>query len=596
MAQPVPDGVRSISQMGTRTKVVVMAGTLLGLFTAAMDQTIVSTSLPRIVADLGGLGLFPWVFTSFMLTSTTTVPIVGKLTDLFGRKPFYIAGVFFLLLGSALAGSSQNMEQLIAFRAVQGLGAGMIMGIAFAIIGDVFPPSERGKWAGLMSGVFASASVLGPLIGGTLTDHVHWRWVFYVNLPLGSIALAVLFFGMPSIRPAIRPKLDYRGVILLMATVVPALLAFSWAGSRYEWASPQIIGMLAWAGAALAIFAYAETRAEEPLLPMGLFRSRVFAVSAAVTFLTGIAMFGALSYIPLFVQGVIGASATNSGLVTMPMMIAMAISSAITGQIMSRLGRYRLLGVTGLAIMAAGMLLLAQMDVDATLFIARRNMVIMGIGLGMSLPLFMLAVQNAVPHRVMGISTSTMQFLRSVGGTMGVAVMGSIINSVLVRELAANTPPNVVESTPPELLHQLENPQFLLSPEQLGVVRSAFENLGPQGGALFEGALSALRVSLANAIGEAFWLAVFVMIAAVVAGAFLQEVPIRRTHDFEGADEPVETEPVSESAPAQSPSLPVAAGGSEQTRRPRALPLAALAGAGTVVLGVFAFFLRRNGG
>ena len=595
MAPPVPEGVQSISQMSTRTKVVVMAGTLLGLFTAAMDQTVVSTSLPRIVASLGGLGLFPWVFTSFMVTSTTAVPIVGKLTDLYGRKPFYIAGVAILLLGSALSGSSQSMEQLIAFRAVQGLGAGMIMGIAFAIIGDVFPPSERGKWAGLMSGVFASASVIGPLVGGTLTDHVNWRWVFYVNLPLGSVALLVLFFGMPALRPVSRPTLDYRGIVLLVATVVPALLAFSWAGSRYDWASPQIIGMFTWAAAALAMFTYAEFRTEEPLLPMGLFRNRIFAVSALVTFLTGIAMFGSLSYIPLFVQGVIGSSATNSGLVLMPMMIAMAISSTITGQIMSRLGRYRFLGVGGLTIMVAGMFLLAQMDVNATTFIARRNMVVMGIGLGMSLPLFMLAVQNAVPHRVMGISTSTMQFLRAVGGTMGVAIMGSLINSTLASQLVANMPPQVRESAPPTLLDQLRNPQILLSPEQLGAVRGAFEQLGPQGGQLFESSILAIRTSLAVAITDAFVVAVFVTLAAVGVGAFLKEVPLRRGHDLE-------SEAVAAAGPAQPPAatsaqaLPQVAGGGNGPGSGRPRAFAAVGTGLAFARGLLAFVFRRNGG
>jgi len=588
----MPSGTQSISQMSTRTKVVVMTGTLLGLFTAAMDQTVVSTSLPRIVASLGGLGLFPWVFTSFMVTSTTVVPIVGKLTDLFGRKPFYIAGVAILLLGSALCGSSQSMEQLIAFRIVQGLGAGMIMGIAFAIIGDVFPPAERGKWAGLMSGVFASASVIGPLIGGTLTDHVHWRWVFYINIPLGSVALLVLFFGMPALRPLTRPKLDYRGIVLLVATVVPALLAFSWAGSRYDWASPQIIGMFTWAAAALAVFTYAEARTEEPLLPMGLFRNRVFAVAALVTFLTGIAMFGSLSYIPLFVQGVIGKSATNSGFVTMPMMIAMAISSGITGQIMSRLGRYRILGVAGLTIMTAGMFLLAQMDVNATTFIARRNMVIMGIGLGMSLPLFMLVVQNAVSHSVMGIATSTMQFLRAVGGTMGVAIMGSLINSTLATELVANTPRQVAESAPPTLLDQLHNPQFLLSPEQLGAVRGAFEQLGPQGSALFDASILAVRTSLATAISEAFWVAMFVVFASVFVGAFLKEVPLRRAHEFEGemlAAAPAQPPPTLPSAPT-----PVAGGSDSPTSR-RPLAYAALGAALAFIAAVAAFLIKRNG-
>ncbi|MCH8345708.1 MAG: MFS transporter [Chloroflexi bacterium] len=594
MAATVPPGVQSFSQLSTRTRVMVMAGTLLGLFTAAMDMTVVSTSLPRIVASLGGLGLFPWVFTSFMITSTTVVPIVGKLTDLFGRKPFYIAGVAILLLGSMLSGSSQSMEQLIAFRAVQGLGAGMIMGIAFAIVGDVFPPAERGKWSGLMAGVFASASVLGPLIGGTLTDHASWRWVFYINLPMGSVALLVIFFGMPNLKPLARPRLDYMGIVLLAATVVPALLALSWAGSRFDWGSPEIIGMFTWSAVALAMFTYVELHTEEPLLPMGLFRNRIFAVSAVVTLMTGIAMFGALSYIPLFVQGVIGASATNSGLVTMPMMIAMAISAAITGQIMSRTGRYRLLGVAGLMIMTAGMYLLAQMDANATNFIARRNMVVMGIGLGMSLPLFMLAVQNAVPHRVMGIATSTMQFLRSVGGTMGVAIMGSLINSTLSSELAVNIPPQVTESAPPALVEQIRNPQFLLSPDQLSAVRDAFEQLGPQGTQLFEASVAAVRMSLATAIGDAFWVAVFVMAASVLVGAFLKEVPLRSSHDLAG-------EPAPPTAPSPAPASPAVAlapltGGDNGPSGRRTLAFAAVGAGVAFVLGLVAFFIRRNGG
>ncbi|MBI2913384.1 MAG: DHA2 family efflux MFS transporter permease subunit [Chloroflexi bacterium] len=623
MAAAVQPGVRSFSQMSTRTKVVIMAGTLLGLFTSAMDQTVVGTSMPRIVGDLGGFGLFSWVGTGFMLASTTTVPIVGKLTDIFGRKPFYMAGIFILLLGSALAGSSQTIEQLIAFRVVQGLGAGMIMGIAFAIIGDVFPPAERGKWAGLMSGVFASASVIGPLIGGTLTDHAHWRWVFYVNLPLGAVALSVLFFGMPNIRPAVRPRLDYRGIFLLMATVVPMLLAFSWAGSRYSWVSAEILGLLSWAAAGVVVFTYAELRTEEPLLPMSLFRSRVFTVSALVTLVTGIGMFGSLFYIPLFVQGVIGRSATNSGLVTMPMMIAMAVSSAIAGQVMSRFGRYRILGTVGLVIIVAGMYLLSTMTANSSSGDATRGMLVLGVGLGMSMPLFMLAVQNAVPYRFMGISTSTMQFLRAVGGTMGVALMFSLVQRQYSDGLQTNVPESV--RSQPQFIAALKDPQFLLNQQAFARVSDAFNSFGAQGDALFQQTLQGVKVALAASIADAFFVSVFVMMAAVVIGVFMKEVPLRRVHYFDEG-EPAQAGPggaLEEPAPgsakgpafglAKGPALAPVAGGANGplsaavangvlARTPAADPpprsrlqyvsLALLIAAS---LGLLAFMLRRNG-
>jgi EmrB/QacA subfamily drug resistance transporter len=520
--------MRPIAEMGTRTKTIVMIGTLLGLFTSAMDQTVVGTSMPRIIADLGGFGLFSWVGTGFMLAATTMVPIVGKLSDMYGRKPFYMAGIFILIAGSAMSGMSQNVEQLIAFRVVQGLGAGMIMGIAFAIVGDVFTPAERGRWAGLMSGVFASASVVGPLIGGTLTDHVGWRWVFYVNLPLGSLALLVLFFGMPNIRPIGRVRLDYRGVLLLVAAVVPMLLAFSWAGSRYDWLSPQIIGFLGWAAAMVIVFTYAELRTEEPLLPMSLFRGRIFAVSALVTLITGFAMMGSLFYIPLFVQGVIGSSATNSGLVTMPMMIAMAIASAMAGQVMSRWGRYRVLGVVGLVIMAVGVYMLSQMDVNSTNRDATVGMIVLGVGLGIAMPLFMLSVQNAVHYRFMGIATSTMQFLRSVGATMGVAIFFSLIERQYSSGLVTTVPQQV--QSQPQLTGVLKDPQFMLNQQAFDKVHQVFLGFGAQGQALFDQTLFAIRTSLADAIASAFFVAVFVLLAAAVVGAFMKEIPMRRTH------------------------------------------------------------------
>jgi len=562
MATSAP-AFRPIAQMGTRTKAIVMAGTMLGMFTAAMDQTIVGTSMPRIIADLGGFGLYSWVGTGFLLASTATVPVVGKLTDIYGRKPFYMAGIFILILGSALCGSSQNVEQLIAFRVIQGLGAGMIMGIAFAILGDVFTPAERGRWVGLMSGVFASASVIGPLIGGTLTDHVHWRWIFYVNLPLGALALTVLLFGMPNIKPPVKPKLDYRGIVLLLATVVPLLLAFSWAGSRYKWLSPQVIGFFSWAALGLIVFTYAEMRTEEPLLPISLFRNRIFAVSALITLITGVAMMGSLFYIPLFVQGVIGRSATNSGLVTMPMMISMAIASGISGQVMSRLGRYKFLGVLGLSIMVAGAVLLARMDVHSTSTDATIAMICFGTGLGTAMPLFMLAVQNAVPYRLMGVSTSTIQFLRSVGGTMGVAIMFSLIQSKYHEGLATNVPESV--RSRPELGKALSDPQFILDSRAYGQVQSAFSSFGAQGQALFGQTIEGVKASLATAIADAFLVAVFILAASVVVALFMKEVPLRKQHytpeEELAAATPASLSPAFDGMPAHS--LPPVAGGAD---------------------------------
>jgi EmrB/QacA subfamily drug resistance transporter len=525
---PIAAPFNPIADMNGRQKAIIMAGTMLGLFTAAMDQTIIGTSMPRIVAQLGGFGLFAWVGTGFMLASTSTLPIVGKLSDIFGRKPFYMAGIVILMLGSALCGSAQNIEQLIAFRVVQGFGAGMIMGLAFALLGDVFTPAERGRWAGLMSAVFASASVLGPLIGGSLTDHVHWRWVFYVNLPLGAIALTVLFFGMPNFRPSRHDRLDIPGAVLLLATVVPLLLAFSWAGSRYEWLSWQVLSFFGWAALALCAFVLAELRTDQPLLPLSLFRNRIFSVSSGVSILSGFAMMGALFYIPLFVQGVIGSSATNSGIVTMPMMIAMAIASAIAGQAMSRLGKYKFIGIGGLIVMTCGMYLLSLLDVNSAKRDVTIAMVVLGVGLGTAIPLYMLAVQNAVPYRLMGMATSTQQFLRSVGGTMGVAVMFSLIQANYHEGLARSAPQPVQQS--PQLSGAIRDPQFLLDSGAEDRLEQAFAGFGPQGVQLFDATILAVRESLASAIGETFMISTFVVLGCVIIALFMKEIPLRKVH------------------------------------------------------------------
>ncbi|MEE9202304.1 MAG: DHA2 family efflux MFS transporter permease subunit, partial [Dehalococcoidia bacterium] len=355
---PPPEELQSLSTLPRSTIVVTVIGVLLGLLLAALDQTIVATALPRIVSDLGGFDRFAWVFTAYMLASTAGLPIAGKLSDIYGRKPLYLVGIAIFILGSILSGTSQTMMQLILFRGLQGLGAAVIMANAFAVVGDIFPPAERGKWMGIFGAVFGLASIVGPLTGGYITDNLSWRWVFYVNLPVGLVAAAVLLAAMPHLRDrSVKRKIDFTGAATLVAAVVSLLLALTWAGNTYPWVSPQVIGLMSFSAAMLLVFWMVERRAAEPVLPPILFANRIFNVAMGVTLLTGIAMFGTIIFLPLFIQVVIGASATWSGAVLTPMMLSLVVGSAVSGQIISRTGHYRFLGVAGMAIMSVALYL-----------------------------------------------------------------------------------------------------------------------------------------------------------------------------------------------------------------------------------------------
>jgi len=517
------------SELSPATKRLVIAGTMLALMVAAINQTVVSTALPRIIGELGGLSLFSWVFTSYMLTSTASVPLVGKLSDLYGRKPFLIAGIVIFMVTSAAAGASQTIEQLIVWRAVQGLGAGMIMANSFAVIGDLYPPAERGRYQGLFSGVFGIASVLGPTLGGTLTDHLSWRAVFYINIPFGVAALAVLWFGFPWRRSGPREHaIDYTGAALLASAVVTVLLALTWAGDQFAWSSTQILGLFGLAALLTILFIVAELRAADPVLPMHLFRNRVFVVASSVTFVSGIGMFGTITFMPMFLQGVLGASATNSGIVTSPMMLGMVVASAIAGQLTSRTGRYRSLVLMGGAVLAGGMFLLSTFSPDTTWLMAITGMIVVGFGIGASMPILGLAVQNALPYRLLGVASSSSQFFRQIGGTLGVAVFGTLVTTRLHDNLQSEIPPNVRAQTPPQLLASLEEPQVLLSPKNLDALEAAFAQI-PSGSTLFDAAIAAMRVSLADAVALVFLIGAFVALAALAISFFLPEVPLRTT-------------------------------------------------------------------
>lgn len=514
------------TELTGKQKGAIMGGLMLGLLLASLDQTVVGTAMPRVIAHLGGMSLYAWVFTAYMLASTASVPIFGKLSDLFGRKSFYLGGLIVFMVGSALAGAAQTMNQLVAFRGLQGVGAGILFTNAIAIIGDVFPPAERGRYQGLMGAVFGLSSVIGPLVGGYITDSLNWRWVFYVNLPVGILAVLVFAWAMPSVRASgVKRPIDYFGVATLLLATVPMLLAFSWAGKEYAWGSARIVGLLIFSGLAWIAFLVAESRAQEPILPLDLFRNGIFTVSTIVVFLTGFGMFGAIAFVPLFMQGVIGVSATNSGLLLTPMMLGTVVSSTIAGQVMSRSGKYKAMSIAGLIVLTLGSYLLASMTEATTYTRAIVYLVLTGLGLGVTFPVFTLTVQNALPYNRLGVVSAAVQFFRSIGGTIGVAILGSILSTRLAKELAAAIPETVRQTVPAEQLSRLTDPQVLVNPDALRAIQ---EQAPPGFTAVVQQLMAGLKHALAASIHEVFLFGTIVLGLSIIVCFWLKEIPLRQ--------------------------------------------------------------------
>jgi EmrB/QacA subfamily drug resistance transporter len=409
----------------------IYSGLMIALMLAALDQTIVATALPRVVSELGGITQYSWVFTAYMLGATVTVPLYGQLGDIYGRKPLFIVAITIFLVGSALCGAAQNMVQLVIFRAVQGVGAGGLFPLTLAMIGMIVPPRDRGRYQGLIGSVFAAASIAGPLIGGFIVDTTSWRWIFFVNLPVGIAALAVILVTMPRRATRREHSIDWLGAAVLGLGTTSLLLGLVWGGRDYPWGSPQVLGALAASVVLLTAFAFVERRVPEPILPFDLLRNQTVASSVACMCFVGAAMFGTISFVPLFVQGVIGTSATSSGVVLTPLLLGAVITSFVSGQIVSRTGRYRPNTLIGPVVLGLGEVLLWRMGVNATNAEAARNMVIVGIGLGMMMQIFVLSIQNSVPRAQMGAATALSQFSRSIGATLGVTLMGVIVNQQL---------------------------------------------------------------------------------------------------------------------------------------------------------------------
>ncbi len=449
----------------------IYSGLMVTLLLAALDQTIVATALPKVVSDLGGLSQYSWVFTAYMLGSTVTVPLYGKLGDVHGRKPLFIVAILIFLVGSALCGAAQNMWELVVFRAVQGVGAGGLFPLTLAMVGMIVPPRDRGRYQGLIGSVFAAASIIGPLVGGFIVDNASWRWIFYVNLPVGAAALAVIVVTMPRRPYKQEHSIDWLGAAILGIGTSALLLGLVWGGRDYPWGSTQVIGALVASAVLLAVFGLWERRVQEPIIPFDLLRNRTVAASVACMALVGAAMFGTISYVPLFVQGVIGTSATSSGVVLTPLLLGAVTTSFLAGQIVSRTGRYRPNTLIGPIVLGSAELLLWRMGVNTTNGEAARNMVIAGIGLGMMMQIFVLSVQNSVTRAAMGTATALTQFSRSTGATLGVTLMGALVNQGLPASVQSEGV--AVHRLPPAgraaLAHAL-HPAFLLAAILCGCV------------------------------------------------------------------------------------------------------------------------------
>ncbi|EDL66052.1 MDR family MFS transporter [Bacillus sp. SG-1] len=533
-----------------RKKILIMLAIMSAMLFAALNQTIVGTALPTIISDLGGIEYYSWVFTIFMLTSSVTAILVGKLSDMYGRKPFILIGIGVFTLGSFLNGLSGSIIELIAYRGIQGFGAGMIMSTSFTAVGDLFAPRERGRWQGLMSGIFGLASVFGPTLGGWIVDNAEWHWVFWVFLPFGLLAFIMIWKLFPSQQVQEKKKVDYLGSLMLSLTIIPMLLAFTWGGNDFEWASFQIIGLFVLTGASLIFFIVTEKKAANPVLPLHLFKNDIFTLSNIIGFILGAGMFGAIMYMPFFIQGVIGTSATKSGFVMMPMTLSMVFASAIGGQLITKTGKYKLIALLGLFIMASGLASLSMMDSNTTNTTAVINMIIVGTGLGLSFPVFTLTVQNAVQHQYLGVSTAATQLFRQIGGTVGVAVMGTVMNNSMsskmneeMSKLKENTD---LEALPPETaaqLQALQSPQSLMNGEKLQEIQAS---LPPEMQAVFGKMMDIVRDSLSYSLTNVFLIGAIIMSAGFLLTFFLREIPLRKTNKDEPKAEYKKAEPVSE--------------------------------------------------
>lgn len=520
--------IQTTNQITGKRKWWALATVLMTMFFSSMNQTVVSTAIPTIVSELSGFEYYAWLFSAFMITSAVTVPIYGKLSDVYGRRPFYFFGLICFAIGSALAGLAQNMIWLIVARAIQGIGAGALMTMPNATIGDIFNPKERGKWMGVMSIVFGVSSIIGPTFGGFITEQLGWQWVFYVNLPFAFLAAIGVWFALPVVKVKDQVKVDWVGSFLLIVGLLPIMIALTWIGEKYRWTDWQVLGLILFGIIIIAIFFFYERGLKHAIIELSFFKNRTFSIVVILSLLSQMAMFGTIMFLPLYIQGVVGLSVQDSGMVMTPLMLSFIVGSTLAGQQMTRSGKYRGLAIIGAILMTIGLYLFNQMDINTNVMMVIINMTTFGLGVGALMPIMNVSVQNAFPYRQMGAVNANLQFSRSVAGVIAAPVFGSLLNLGFMRKYQEVEPTGILE-----LDEEVRNTIYSMDPQQLITkeaqesVQEAFIQFGEYGSNIFHEWLEAIQVSLSSGMSTLFFVGLIFSILTLIFVFFLPEAKLQ---------------------------------------------------------------------